>query len=75
MLQLIASGVYGVEAFSMGLIGALYGVIFHYIIALGCSVVIYALYKKLPVLRDYPVFSGLAYGGYVWVFMNFFVLP
>lgn len=75
VLQTIASGVYGAEAFQMGLIGAFYGFVLHYIIAFGCSVVVYATYRLFPVFRDYPIASGLAYGGYVWVFMNFFVLP
>ena len=75
VLQLIASGVHGEAAFSMGVNGAAQGVFFHYLIALVCSILIYALYNSLVVLRNHPVFSGLAYGGYVWVFMNFFVLP
>lgn len=75
VLQTIASGIYGAEAFQMGLTGAFYGVVLHYIIAFGASVVIYAAYRFFPVFRDYPITSGLAYGGYVWVFMNFFVLP
>lgn len=75
VLQWIASGVFGKDAFTMGLGGAAWGVVFHYLIAFGFSAGLFGVYRRLPVLRDYPVFSGLAYGGYIWVAMNFIVLP
>lgn len=75
ILQWIASGAFGQEAFNMGFIGAAYGVLFHFIIAFAFSAGLFLFYKKLPVIRDYPIFAGLAYGGYIWIFMNFFILP
>jgi hypothetical protein len=75
ILQWIASGVFGQEAFNMGLAGASYGVLFHFIIAFAFSAGLFLFYKKFAVIRDYPIFSGLAYGGYIWIFMNFIILP
>lgn len=75
ILQWIASGVFGAESFNMGLGSAAYGMFFHFVIAFGFSAGLFAFYKKFPVIRDYPVFSGLAYGGYIWIAMNFIVLP
>lgn len=75
ILQWIASGVFGARAFEMGLAGAIYGTIFHYLVAFGFSLGLFIFYERLKVLKDYPVFSGLAFGGYVWVGMNFLVLP
>ncbi len=75
ILQWIASGVFGKEAFEMGLTGAALGTLFHYVIAFGFSLGLFSVYRRFPVIRDYPVSSGLAYGGYIWVFMNFVLLP
>lgn len=59
----------------MGLLGALYGTVLHYIVAFGFSMGLFVFYKQFKVLKDYPIFSGLAYGGYIWIAMNFLVLP
>ncbi len=75
ILQWIASGVFGKQAFEMGLFGALYGVIFHYIISFFASLAVFIAKSKITVFKDHPIFSGLAYGGWVWVFMSFIVLP
>lgn len=75
ILQWIASGAFGKEAFEMGIIGALYGTIFHYIIAFGASAVYFLSLPYLEVGKKFPIFSGLAFGGWVWIFMNFLVLP
>ena len=75
ILQWIASGAFGKEAFEMGLPGALYGVVFHYIIAFFASLAVFTAKSKLSVISDNPVAAGLAYGGWIWVFMNFIVLP
>lgn len=75
ILQWIASGAFGQQAFEMGLMGAFYGVIFHYIVAFFAALAVFAVKSKLTVFRDYPIFTGLAHGGWVWVFMNFVVLP
>jgi hypothetical protein len=75
ILQWIASGVFGKEAFDMGLMGAFYGVVFHYLIAVAFSLFAFVIYKKMAVFSDYPVFSGLSYGAAVWLVMNLIVLP
>lgn len=75
VLQWIGSGVYGKESFNMGLAGAFYGMIFHYLIAFGFSVGLFLVYKKFLVLKNHFVFSGLAYGGAIWIVMNFIALP
>jgi hypothetical protein len=75
ILQWIASGAFGKQAFEMGLLGAFYGVVFHYIIAFFASLTVFAVKSKITAIQDYPVITGLAYGGWVWIFMNFIVLP
>ena len=75
ILQWIGSGVYGKAAFEMGLLGALYGTIFHYVIAFGAAAVYFFALPRMAVGKEFPIFSGLAFGGWVWVFMNLIVLP
>ncbi len=75
ILQWIGSGVFGQKAFSMGLAGAAWGVVFHFTIALGFSAGLFAIYRRIAVLRSHPVASGLIYGSIIWVVMNFLVIP
>lgn len=73
--QFVASGVFGQRAFSMGMMGVLSGVIFHFMIMAAFSVVIYVLYEKIILLRRHSILSGLVYGVGMWVVMNFLVAP
>lgn len=75
ILQYIATGAFGEEAFKMGLAGAAYGTMFHFTIAFAASALFFVAAQKLKVIGEFPIFSGLAYGGWVWVFMNFVILP
>ena len=50
--QFVASGLLGPQAFSMGVAGALCGVVFHFLIMAVFSAVIYFLYRKMPLIRN-----------------------
>ena len=71
----IGSGVFGKAAFSGDPAMAWYGLLFHYVIALLFSLLFFLLYPKIPVLRKYPVTTGLGYGLLVWCIMQAIVLP
>lgn len=75
VLQYIASGVLGVDAFKGGLSTAALGAFFHFFIAFVVAVVYYGASRKLPALYRNPATSGLAYGAAVYIFMNYLVLP
>ena len=75
VFQFIASGVFGREAFSGGMTMALWGGFFHYAIALGWTVFFFIMYPKIPILARNKYLTGLAYGLFVWLAMNFVVLP
>jgi hypothetical protein len=76
VFRYIASGLIGVKAARAGGTGSVaLGVAIHYIIALIWTVVFYAASRKLAILSRRPVISGLAYGGAIYLFMNFIVLP
>lgn len=76
IFQYIASGLIGINAaVALGMASVLLGVAIHYFIALSWTVFFYAASRKLRVLIRRPAISGILYGGFVYVVMNFGVLP
>jgi hypothetical protein len=75
VLQYIASGALGESAFEGGLVSAALGSVFHFVIAFVAATVYAVAAKNIRVLRSQWVAAGLIYGVWVWVFMNFGVLP
>ncbi len=75
VFQYIASGLIGMQAFRGGLPSIALGVAIHYTIALVWTGVFYAASRKFAILIRRPVLSGLVYGGAVYLFMNFIILP
>src|ERR1700756_2664547 len=76
VFRYIASGLIGVKAARAGgLASVILGVAIHYTIAFTWTVVFYAASPKLTVLTRRPVISGLVYGGAIYLFMNFIILP
>lgn len=74
-LKYIASGVFGKSAFEGGNEMAVYGLIFHYIIAACWTGAFILLYPKLPFLHWNKWFNAIAYGLIVQTLMSFIVLP
>jgi len=62
VLQYIASGVLGREAFSGGLGTAFLGLIFHYLIAFVWTLIFFKLYPLLRIKPTYQIPAGLIYG-------------
>ena len=75
ILQSVASGVFGKEAYSGVTSMALYGLLFHFIIAFAFATGYIVLYAYLPFLRKHKITAGLIYGLFAWLLMNFIVLP
>lgn len=75
ILQSIASGLLGRAAYQGGVGTAALGLLLHFVIAFGATIVFYLAALKLEFLRRYPVLSGLLYGGAVYLFMNYIVVP
>jgi len=75
ILQSVASGVFGKAAYAGGIKMAVYGVIFHFIISLIFTIFYFYAYPKLAFLRKERIFSGIVYGTFIWLVMNFIVLP
>jgi hypothetical protein len=75
VLQFIASGALGEAAFEGGLATAAAGNFFHFLIAFVAAAVYVAGAARWSLLRRHWVAAGLAYGVWVWAFMNLGVLP
>ena len=75
VLQSVASGLLGETAFHGGVPLALLGLFCHFIVAFGAATVYYVAATKLAILRDRPILSGAIFGIFVYLFMNFVVIP
>lgn len=75
VLQAIASGAFGARAFQGGPAMAAAGLAFHFLIALTVAGVYYALARRVRLLVERPILSGLAFGVAVYVVMQYVVLP
>jgi hypothetical protein len=75
ILPFIASGVFGNEAFNGENSMILYGLIFHFIIAVIFAIFFFWLSKKFPSILKNKLLTGVLYGFFIWSVMRFLVLP
>jgi hypothetical protein len=75
ILQSIASGAFGADAFKGGAATAAAGLAFHFLIALIVATVYYAAARRMRFLVELPFLCGLAYGVCVFLVMQYVVLP
>lgn len=75
IVQLIASGILGKDAFAGGTQTAILGLALHYFIAFSWTIIYFLMFPYIPFLRKQKIISGLLYGVVVWIIMNLGVLP
>ena len=75
VFQYIASGLIGMASFEMGGASVALGVAIHFAIALTWTAIFYVASRRIAVMGEHPVITGLVYGVIVYVVMNFMVLP
>jgi len=75
ILQSVASGLLGANAYQGGLATAALGAAMHFLIATTATAVYYLASRKLSFLVQRAVTWGLLYGVAVYMFMYFGVLP
>ena len=75
IFEYIASGVFGMDAFSGGATMAVAGLFFHYFIATAWTSVFFTVYPRIPWLAKNKVAGGLLYGVFIWLLMNLVILP
>lgn len=75
VLQSVASGWMGADAFESGALGGAIGLASHYAILLIAAAVYLAASRRLPFLLSRALMCGALFGVLVYLFMNFVVLP
>lgn len=71
----VASGVFGKEALVGGTDMVVWGLAFHFFIALSFAAFFFLIYPQLHRYISSPAVVGLLYGILIWVIMNRVVLP
>ena len=74
VLQSVASGALGRNAYQGGAKTAALGLAFHFLIALAAAAVYVFASRALPFMITHPIPSGIVYGLGVYAFMNCVVL-
>lgn len=75
IFQYIASGLIGMSSFQMGSKSVVLGVAIHFSIALTWTAIFYLASRRIAVMRERPVISGLSFGVVVYLVMTYLVLP
>ena len=75
MLKFIASGFFGPEVFARDNVYALYGILFHYVIATIWTALFFTAYTRTLIYRINRWVLATGYALVVWGVMNFVVLP
>jgi hypothetical protein len=75
VLKYIASAVFGKDAFSGGTGMILSGLLFHFIIALACTLVYFLLYPKIKLLHRNIFFSSLLIAIIAWTVTTRLIIP
>ncbi len=70
LLQGIASGLLGRQAYRGGIATAALGLLFHFVIAFSAAAVYFLVSRKFPFLIQQAVVSGVLYGVAVYFFMQ-----
>jgi hypothetical protein len=74
-LRGIAAGVLGADARTGGAWVPALGAFLHYFISCAAAAFYYRASALLPVWRERPVVSGIAYGGAFYLLMTFVIVP
>ena len=75
ILQSVASGLLGKDAYLGGAKTAALGLFLHFVIAFGATTVFFLASRKMPWMIQYAVIAGTVYGIVVQQFMQQVVLP
>ncbi len=75
VLTYIASAVFGNEAFAGGNMIMLWGLIFHFCVALSFTFFFFLIFKQLYAVVKNKIIIAVLYGAFMWSVMQFLVLP
>ena len=74
ILRSIAGGAFGKEAAASGNMMIVWGLLFHFLIAISFTFFFFIMAKMIPSLVKYPIPVAILYGAFVWTFMRYVVL-
>jgi len=74
ILRGIAGGAFGKEAAANGNMMIVWGLLFHFLIAISFTFFFFLLAKMIPSLVRYTILIAIIYGAFVWTFMRYVVL-
>lgn len=75
VLRFVASGVFGKEAFTSNKVMIFWGLIFHFIIAFGFTILFYWLYPRFRFMSKNHVLTAIGYGVFMWIITTRIVMP
>jgi hypothetical protein len=75
VLQYIASGIFGPSVINGSFLYVIIGLVLHFIIAFAFTCGYYLVFPFVKSFVKNTVVNGLVYGIFIWVFMNYIVLP
>ncbi|MEO8362591.1 MAG: hypothetical protein ABI672_21380 [Vicinamibacteria bacterium] len=71
----VASGAFGPAANTGGPEMIVAGLLFHFVIATCWTGLFFVLAGKIPALLKHKVIAGILYGWFIWLAMNFVIVP
>lgn len=76
IFRYIARGAFGDDAKTGGAEYIIAGILFHYLIAFGFTILFFVIYPKIKKwISPYTIITGILYGAIVWCIMNLVVVP
>lgn len=75
VLQAVASGVFGRDAYAGGYAMVALGVVFHFAMTIVMAALFVIAWRRMAVIRTHAIMMGLAYGVAIYFAMKWIVLP
>jgi hypothetical protein len=75
VLKYIARGVFGADAMKGGTGMMIWGLVFHYLIALGCTIAFFFLYPNVKIMRANKWITAFVFGILAWVVTTRVIVP
>ncbi len=75
VLNYVASGIFGKEAFSGSNMMIIAGLVLHYSIAFAFTIFFFLLFPKIKAFSKDWILTGILYGIFIWIVMNLIVVP
>ena len=75
VLQYISKVALGKTTFTNPTILTITGLLVHFAIAMAWTILFFILYRKINLIRQSKIVTGMLYGLFVWAMMNVIILP